>query len=157
MGCTVDGCVWSGVAHLTAFARVALAQLGETILHVFPGPDARRHSFCTITLTDASSSIRCNWHINMQELNGLTFFRVTSSLLRLHPGYLQSDKYCSIQHLNVLKHSLCMVGNMVFCWILIVELLRIFSKLKDTESTHETADHTHTHTHSLSILHEALI
>lgn len=94
MGCAVDGCVWSGVAQLTAFARVALDQLGETILHVFPRPDARRRSLCTITLTDASSSIRCNWHINMQELNGLTFFRETSSLLRLGSGYLLSDKYC---------------------------------------------------------------
>lgn len=91
--------------------KLAAAQLGDSLLHVFPRPDAHRQSFCTITLTDASSSIRCNWHINMQELNGLTFFRVMSSSCVWDTTALISTWRCS--------ENLLSGGSLVDIWALI--------------------------------------
>lgn len=52
--------------------------------HFIRTPTSPRRScacLCTITLTDVHAAIRHNWHINMQNLNGLTFFKANEHSL----------------------------------------------------------------------------
>lgn len=50
-------------------------------IRTLTSPQCSCMCLCTITLTDAGSAIRHNWHINMQNLNGLTFFKANEHLL----------------------------------------------------------------------------
>lgn len=79
VGSADDWCVAAGTAHLTAPSSsppINIAAITHDALLLM-----QPSVLCTITLTDAFSTIRYNWHINMQKLNGLTFFRSNEDLV----------------------------------------------------------------------------
>lgn len=64
----------------TSSPPARLRQLTPTLLERRLLPNAPA-CLCTITLTDVHAAITHNWHINMQNLNGLTFFKANEQPL----------------------------------------------------------------------------
>lgn len=70
------------VVHYTHELADSLpSPINTHFIRTLTSPQCSCMCLCTITLTDAGVAIRHNWHINMQNLNGLTFFKANEHSL----------------------------------------------------------------------------
>lgn len=70
------------VVHYTHELADSLpSPINSHFIRTLTSPQCSCMCLCTITLTDAGVAIRHNWHINMQNLNGLTFFKANEHSL----------------------------------------------------------------------------